>query len=111
MKQMQELLNQKNLNMANICENTMYVESENRENLDKVIDFFDKEIVNYKFTDDNTSLDIKFNSKWDFPVSKMEELFESLPDQSDIYIRCLSVEYGLMYHALWMCDEDGWREC
>lgn len=30
--------------MANVCDNTMYVESENRENIDAVIKFFDKEV-------------------------------------------------------------------
>ena len=40
----------------------------------------------------------------------MNELFNSIPNKEDIYMRCLSVEYGCLYHALWTCDEHGWRE-
>ena len=97
--------------MANICTNTMYVESETRENLDAVITFFNNNLKYYDYEDDGDSLDISFDSRWVFPEELMEELFEAIPNKSDIYMRCLSVEYGCMYHALWYCDEDGWHEC
>ena len=97
--------------MANICLNTMYVESETRENLDAVITFFNNNLKYYDYEDDGDSLDISFDSRWVFPEELMEELFEAIPNKSDIYMRCLSVEYGCMYHALWYCDEDGWHEC
>ena len=97
--------------MANICTNTMYVESETRENLDAVITFFNNNLKYYDYEDDGDSLDISFDSRWVFPEELMEELFEAIPNKSDIYMRCLSVEYGCMYHALWYCDKDGWQEC
>ena len=97
--------------MANICTNTMYVESETRENLDAVITFFNNNIKYYDPEDNGSSLDIFFDSRWVFPEELMEELFEAIPNKSDIYMRCLSVEYGCMYHALWYCDESGWHEC
>lgn len=97
--------------MANICLNTMYVESETRENLDAVITFFNNNLKYYDYEDNGDSLDISFDSRWVFPEELMEELFEAIPNKSDIYMRCLSVEYGCMYHALWYCDEDGWHEC
>ena len=97
--------------MANICTNTMYVESETRENLDVVITFFNNNIKYYDHEDNGYSIDIFFDSKWVFPEELMEELFEAIPNKSDIYMRCLSVEYGCMYHALWYCDKDGWHEC
>lgn len=97
--------------MANICTNTMYVESETRENLDAVITFFNNNIKYYDREDNGDSLDIFFDSRWVFPEELMEELFEAIPNKSDIYMRCLSVEYGCMYHALWYCDKDGWHEC
>ena len=97
--------------MANICTNTMYVESETRENLDAVITFFNNNLKYYDYEDDGDSLDISFDSRWVFPEELMEELFEAIPNKSDIYMRCLSVEYGCMYHALWYCDKDGWHEC
>ena len=97
--------------MANICLNTMYVESETRENLDAIITFFNNNLKYYDYEDNGDSLDISFDSRWVFPEELMEELFEAIPNKSDIYMRCLSVEYGCMYHALWYCDEDGWHEC
>ena len=97
--------------MANICTNTMYVESETRENLDAVITFFNNNLKYYDYEDDGDSLDISFDSRWVFPEELMEELFEAIPNKSDIYMRCLSIEYGCMYHAFWYCDELGWHEC
>ena len=97
--------------MANICTNTLYVESETRENLDSVITFFNNNLKYYDYEDDGNSLDISFDSRWVFPEELMEELFDAIPNKSDIYMRCLSVEYGCMYHALWYCDENGWHEC
>ena len=96
--------------MANLCDNTFYASSEVRENIDAIKDFFEKKVVYFDHDDGYDSLDIYFDSKWCFPEELMKELFESIPDKSDIYMRCLSVEYGMLYHALWVCDKDGWRE-
>lgn len=96
--------------MANICDNTLYVQSDNRENLETVHKFFDENFEYYDCDDSGDCLDIFFDSKWTFPENLMKELFDAIPDKSDIYMRCLSVEYGCMYHALWYCDENGWEE-
>ena len=53
--------------MANICTNTMYVESETRENLDAVITFFNNNLKYYDHEDNGDSLDISFDSRWVFP--------------------------------------------
>ena len=96
--------------MANICDNTLYVQSDNRENLETVRKFFDENFECYDCDDSGDCLDIFFDSKWTFPENLMKELFDAISDKSDIYMRCLSVEYGCMYHALWYCDENGWEE-
>lgn len=88
----------------------MFVESENRKNIDTVIAFFDEVFPLFNFDDFGNCLDIHFESKWTFPEKEMQELYEAIPDKSDIYMRCLSVEYGCMYHALWYCEKDGWHE-
>ena len=75
--------------MANICDNTFYAYSEDQNNLKVIEDFFE----------DWGSVDVEMN-----------ELYEKLPNKDDIDMRCLSVEYGCLYHALWICDKDGWRE-
>ena len=95
--------------MSNICDNTFYAESQNRENIDVILDFFDKHFQ-YLSDDSGDTIEIYFDSKWSFPESLMDDLYDLIPDKSDIYMRCLSVEYGCMYHALWYCDEDGWHE-
>lgn len=94
--------------MANICENHMriYGSEKNLEYIDK---FFD----NWADVDwyDDESMEIIFESRWDFPEEQMKDLYNNLPDkEDDIYITCLSVEYGNLYHALWVCDKEGWRE-
>lgn len=96
--------------MANVCDNTLYVQSDNRENLETVRKFFDENFEYYDCDDSGDCLDIFFDSKWTFPENLMKELFDAIPNKSDIYMRCLSVEYGCMYHALWYCDENGWEE-
>lgn len=96
--------------MANICDNTFFASSENRENIDFILKFLEDnfEYVDYDYSDD--AIDAYFEYKWSFPEELMEELYNKIPDKSDIYMRCLSVEYGLLYHALWVCDENGWQE-
>lgn len=96
--------------MANICDNTFYVCSTDRKNIDIIIEFF----KNWPYTDitySGESIVIYFDSKWTFPKVEMDKLYELIPNKEDIYMRCLSVEYGTMYHALWECDgKNGWRE-
>lgn len=97
--------------MANLCDNTLFVSSENRNNLEAIINFFEEKFNYFDLANDTgEDLDIYFNSKWTFPEDLMQELYKAIPDKSDIYMRCLSVEYGCMYHALWYCDENGWHE-
>lgn len=98
--------------MANICSNEFWACSTNRQNIQTVLDYFNnnEDRFDSEVTDNGDQADIYFNSRWEFPEKEMNELYESLPDKEDIYMRCLSVEYGCMYHALWECDKNGWRE-
>lgn len=95
--------------MSNICSNTFYTCSEDRQNIDTIINFF-YDWPYAEIEDSDTSIDCYFESKWTFPEAEMNELYEKLPNKDDINMRCLSVEYGCLYHALWVCDKDGWRE-
>ena len=95
--------------MANICDNTLYVYSEDKENL-KIIENFFRDWNNTDVERRDNSINCYFESKWVFPEAQMEELYEKIPNKEDIYMRCLSVEYGNLYHALWVCNEDGWNE-
>lgn len=95
--------------MGNLCDNTFYAYTEDSKNIETIKDYFDK----WPGADveiDGEQVDVYFSSKWDFPLEAMTELFESIPNKKDIYMRCLSVEYDCLYHALWVCDKDGWEE-
>lgn len=97
--------------MANSCENTFYAYSEDYQNI-KYIENFLKDNFAYVVIDkDINSLSAYFDSKWTFPEETMDKLYAGIPNKTTIYMRCLSVEYGCLYHALNIADEDGtWRE-
>ena len=95
--------------MSNPCSNTFYACSEDRNNIEAIIKFFN-EWPYSDVEDSGESVDIYFDSRWTFPEEEMKKLYESIPNKDDIYMRCLSVEYECMYHALWECDKEGWCE-
>lgn len=95
--------------MANLCDNDFYFYSENKDNLEYVWNFINEYFEHSCEIYDNT-VEGWFSSKWTFPEELMEEMFNNLPCKDDVQARCLSVEYGCLYHALWTCDEDGWIE-
>ena len=95
--------------MSNICDNTFFAYSDDPQNLEVIKDFFEDQYEGDLEECDN-SINCYFESKWTFPEAEMNELYEKLPNKDDIDMRCLSVEYGCLYHALWVCDKDGWRE-
>lgn len=95
--------------MSNICDNTLYAYSEDRKNIEAIIKFFGERKYS-DVEDSGNAVDIHFDSEWVFPEEEMNTLYQLIPNKEDIYIRCLSVEYGCLYHALWTCDEEGWLE-
>ena len=95
--------------MANICDNTFFAYSDDPQNLEVIKDFFENQYEADLEECDN-SIDCYFESKWVFPEVDMDNLYKKIPNKSDIYMRCLCVEYGCLYHALWVCNEDGWEE-
>ena len=95
--------------MSNPCSNTFYAYSEDRKNIEAIIKFFN-EWPYSDIEDSGESVDVYFESRWDFPEEEMKKLYESLPNKEDIYMRCLSVEYGCDYVAYWKCNEEGWYQ-
>lgn len=97
--------------MANICNNEFYAYSENPENIKTIENFFEE---NWGYCDiynvTTEEIEVRFDSKWDFPEEKMDELYSLIPDKENIYMRCLSVEYGCDYVAYWKCNSDGWEQ-
>lgn len=96
--------------MANICDNNLYSYVEDEDNYKYIIKFLEEKLDANIYEQDGTTIEADFESKWTFPESLMQELYDNMPNKDDVYIRVLSVEYGMFYHALWVCDEDGWTE-
>ena len=95
--------------MANICENKMYVYSQDsanikhlrawcKENLDGCLELIDDECFEYYF-----------DSRWDFPEQEMIEMVDELPNKDDIYIRVLSVEEAGCYCAFHVYEGGEWE--
>ena len=95
--------------MSNPCSNTFYAYSKDKKNIEAIIKFFN-EWPYSDIEDSGESVDVYFDSNWTFPENRMNELFNLIPNKDDIYMRCLSYEFGNLYHALWVCDENGWEE-
>lgn len=96
--------------MANICENTFYAYSEDPKNIEYVREFL-RDNFEADIDWDDDYVDAYFDSKWTFPEELMDDMYNNIPNKEDIYMRCLSVEYGCLYHALNIADSDGgWRE-
>lgn len=83
--------------------------SEVSENLEYVIKFLKEHFTAYVEPNDDC-IDVYFDSYWKFPEELMTDMINNMPDKSDYYIRCLSVEYGTMYHNLAYCsnETEGW---
>lgn len=93
--------------MANICSNSFYAYSEDKKNISKIKEFLTTKLKAEIETSEDT-VDATFDSRWVFPEELMQQLYIELPNKDDIFMRCLSVEYGQDYVAYWKCDEHGW---
>lgn len=99
--------------MANICENKFYIGSENQETIEtisKKLKVIFTEQLNGEITwEDDGFIEGYFDSKWVFPTTIFEELFDDIDDDT-LQMRCLSEEYGCGYVAMNIYDEGHWRE-
>lgn len=96
--------------MANICDNDLFISSDDTNNLEYVKNFMTSKLDADILDEDEEFVDIFFNSKWDFPNEIMDELYKGIPNKEDIYMRCLSTEFGCDYVAFHKCiDDSGWK--
>lgn len=101
--------------MANICDNKFLLSNNgNNADFNKVKhrlleeigydnEYFYGEII---FEDDDV-VEGWFESRWNFPEEKFREI---IPDDLDVYFRCLSEEYGCSYVAMNVYSEGTWSE-
>lgn len=94
--------------MANICENELRVYSEDSKNLEYITNFIEDNLDVSNVYEDEEILTINFYSKWYFPESIMDELYEGIPNKKDVSMVCFSVEWGNFYSAFHICDSEGW---
>lgn len=95
--------------MANICYNQFYI-SFNEEDRDEVIKRI-TDLFNEKLDGEITGLDSDyvegyFDSRWVFPMHVFENIFDDL---NNIYMRCLSEEYGYNYIAMNIYTDNEWK--
>lgn len=95
--------------MANICFNEFFASSDDEKNIEYLAKALEELLGADVYGVSNDCLDATFDSRWTFPEEIMNELFEGVPNKDDIYMRCLSVEYGCDYVAYHKCeDNEGW---
>lgn len=95
--------------MANICENKMYVETNNVSNIEYIIPYMkDTWGASIEVIDD-FAFECYFESRWDFPLKGMEDFVKEIPNKDDIYIRVLSVEEGNYYCAFHVYEGEEWE--
>lgn len=95
--------------MANICENTLHIYTEDEDNMNYITKFMlDRFSASVEQIDSN-ELECYFDSKWDFPEESMNDMYNNLPNKGDIDMVCLSIEWGNRYCEFNECDSDGWK--
>lgn len=95
--------------MANICDNKFYICSDenNIEKISKKLTIlFEKNLrgeITYK---DEYIIEGCFESDWVFPYDLFEDFFDEF---NDVYMRCLSEEYGCSYVAMNIYRDNYWE--
>ena len=75
--------------MANMCTNILYCRTEHESDLKKVEDFLEENFDAYQELNEE-NLEAEFESRWDYPETLMNKLWDSLEHKENIYIRILS---------------------
>lgn len=97
--------------MSNICDNKFYIYSkENAEAIDKKLEKLFKEELDGEITyKDECVIEGYFDSRWTFPDEIFENFFEEFEDE-ELYMRCLSEEYGCGLVSMNIYRDGGWEE-
>ena len=85
--------------MANMCTNILYCRTEHESDLKKVEEFLEENFDAYQELNEE-NLEAEFESRWDYPETLMNKLWDSLEHKERIYIRilshCLEDEYACL---------------
>ena len=97
--------------MANICTNTFYIGCKSEETGNAIIDKL-KILLTTELEGEITYINPLFmegwfTSNWDFPMYIFEDFFNEF---EDVYMRCLSEEYGNSYVAMNIYRDGNWLD-
>lgn len=99
--------------MANICENKFYIYSSFIEDTEAIVNKLEKlfeEELNGEITYvDEFVIEGYFNSSWMFPDEIFKNFFEEFDDE-ELYMRCLSEEYGCGLVSMNIYRDGNWEE-
>ena len=99
--------------MANICTNILYLQTSDKPLRDTFIESIKQSFRCDTVLFDNGEIfncEIEFDSRWTFPHKEMEEMTKDLPEDSDLYIRVLSYEFGCEYVGFNVYAGGGWHD-
>lgn len=98
--------------MANICSNKFYITSDEPEIIQKVCDklnkLFETTLDGEIDFSDEYIIEGFFDSRWNFPAHIFENFFDEFNDSS-LYMRCLSEEYGCDLVSMSIYSENQWK--
>lgn len=106
--------------MANDCTNMFYATIKVDETTDrheeiyqKIVDFLEENEQLYHTELDVCFIEAEFGSRWVFPHEKMEEFTNKLQEEypkeyEDLYMRCLSYEFGCEYVDYMIFENGKW---
>lgn len=102
--------------MANICDNRFILINEGdddeflkiKHRLIEIIGYDQHSLLSGEITyEDEDFIEGYFESRWVFPEEIMKNI---IPEETNVYFRCLSEEYGCEYVAMNVYSDKCWRE-
>ena len=97
--------------MANICENKFYIycSEENTEKISNKLEELFSDTLNGGITyEDESIIEGYFDSRWCFPDEIFNDFFEEFEDDEDLYMRCLSEEWGMNLCSMNIYKNGAW---
>ena len=99
--------------MANICTNKFYIYSSIAKNIPKIKEnlenLFKEKLDGEIYYETDHCIEGYFDSKWCFPDEIFDNFFDEFSD-TDLYMRCLSEEYGCDLVSMNIYVDGGWKE-
>lgn len=98
--------------MSNICENKFYIYSSITENTKKIEEKLEN-LFNNKLDGEITYCDEfvlegYFDSRWEFPEELFADFFDEFKDDEELYMRCLSEEWGMNLCSMNIYKNGAW---